>query len=142
MNYLYLLDTNIISDLVRHPCGLVFQPITEVGEEKIGTSIVVAGELRFGAAKSGSKRLAQQLEKVLNVIEILPLESPSETHYAKIRTYLEPAGTPIGANDLLIAAPALTLNLIVVTANIKEFSRCLDLKVENWLEKSQIRHQL
>ena len=134
MNYLYLLDTNIISDLVKHPGGLVFQPITEVGEEKIGTSIVVAGELRFGAAKSGSKRLAQPLEKIFNVIEILSLESPSETYYAKIRTYLEQAGTPIGANDLLIAAPALTLNLIVVIANIKEFSRCPDLKVENWLE--------
>lgn len=135
MNYLYLLDTNIISDLVRHPHGSVFQHITEVGEEKICTSIVVACELRFGAAKSGSRRLAQQLEKILNVIEILPLETPSETYYAKIRTYLEQAGTPIGANDLLIAAHALTLNLIVVTANIREFSRCPDLKVENWLER-------
>jgi tRNA(fMet)-specific endonuclease VapC len=92
-------------------------------------------ELRFGAAKSGSRRLAQQLEKILNVIEILLLKTPSETYYVKIRTYLEQAGPPIGANDLLIAAHALTLNLIVVTVNIREFSRYPALKVENWLER-------
>jgi len=136
MSYLYLLDTNIISDLVKHPAGLVSQHLVKVGEEKVCTSIIVACELRFGAEKSGSRRLVQQLEKILNVIEILPLETPSETYYAEIRTYLEQAGIPIGANDLLIAAHALTLDLIVVTANTREFSRCPDLKVQNWLEKN------
>ncbi|MDM8565660.1 type II toxin-antitoxin system VapC family toxin [Candidatus Halobeggiatoa sp. HSG11] len=134
MNYKYLLDTNIISNLVKRPTGIIFQQITEIGEEKICTNIIVDCELRFGIRKSGSIKLAKQLEQILNTIDILPLETPCETYYAQIRTHLEQAGTPIGPNDLLIAAHALTLNLTVVTANIREFSRVPNLKVENWLE--------
>lgn len=133
MSYQYLLDTNIISDLVKHPQGLVFQQIATVGEESICTSIIVACELRFGAAKSGSPRLVQQLERILNVLPILPLEPPVEQHYAAIRTHLEKAGTPISPNDLLIAAHALSLNLTLVTANTREFGRVPALSVENWL---------
>jgi tRNA(fMet)-specific endonuclease VapC len=133
MSYQYLLDTNIVSDLVKHPQGLVFQKIATVGEENICTSIIVACELRFGAAKSGSPRLVQQLERILDLVPILPLEPPVEQHYAAIRTYLEQAGTPISPNDLLIAAHALSLNLKLVTANTREFGRVPALSVENWL---------
>lgn len=106
----YLLDTNIISDLVRHPQGLVFEQIASVGEDSICTSIIVICELRFGAAKSGSIRLIQQLERIIiQMLSILPLEIPIAQHYATIRTYLEQAGTPISPNDLLIAAHALSL---------------------------------
>lgn len=134
MTYQYLLDTNMISDLVRNPQGRVFQRITTVGENCICTSIVVACELRFGAAKSGASRLAQQLEQILNVLPILPLAPPVALHYATIRTHLEQAGTPIGPNDLLIAAHAQFLNLTLVTANVREFSRVPNLSVENWLQ--------
>lgn len=134
MNYQYLLDTNILSDLIKHPSGVVARRIAEVGEEQICTSIIVVCELRFGVEKSGSRRLADSLEQILGAIEILPLEIPCETAYAKIRTHLEQAGTPIGPNDLLIAAQALTLNLSVVTANEREFSRVPGLIVENWLK--------
>ncbi len=134
MSYQYLLDTNILSDLVKHPSGVVARRIAEVGEEQICTSIIVACELRFGVEKSGSIRLAHSLEQILAAIEILPLEIPCETSYAKIRTHLEQAGTPIGPNDLLIAAQALTFNLSVVTGNEREFSRVPGLKVENWLK--------
>jgi tRNA(fMet)-specific endonuclease VapC len=123
----------MISDLVRNPRGRVFQRITTVGENCICTSIVVACELRFGAAKSGASRLAQQLEQILNVLPILPLDPPVDLHYAAIRTHLEQAGTPIGPNDLLIAAHAQFLNLTLVTANVREFSRVPNLSVENWL---------
>ncbi|QCS50717.1 type II toxin-antitoxin system VapC family toxin [Picosynechococcus sp. PCC 11901] len=133
MTYLYLLDTNIISDLVKHPSGKIAQRIAEVGEAKICTNIVVAAELRFGAEKSGSLRLKQQVNQILEVMPVLPLESPVEFYYAEIRTYLEREGTPIGANDLLIAAHGLALNLTVVTANQREFSRVPHLAVENWL---------
>jgi tRNA(fMet)-specific endonuclease VapC len=78
MNYQYLLDTNILSDLLRHPTGLIFQRIAEIGEEKICTSIIVACELRFGVEKSGSIRLAKQVEEILAAIDILPLEKPCE----------------------------------------------------------------
>ena len=133
MPYTYLLDPNIISDLVRHPTGQIFQRLSSVGENSICTSIIVACELRFGAVKSSSTRLQQQLEQILETIPVLPLESPVEIHYAEIRTHLEREGTPIGPNDLLIAAHALALNLTVVTANVREFSRVPKLLVENWL---------
>jgi len=129
----YLLDTNIISDLVRHPQGLVFQRIATVGEDSICTSIIVVCELRFGAVKSGSPRLVQQLERILEVLRILFLEPPVDQHYAAIRTQLEQAGTPISPNDLLIAAHALALNLTLVTANTREFERVPALSLDNWL---------
>ena len=94
MTYQYLLDTNIISDLVRHPQGLVFQRIAAVGENCICTSIIVVCELRFGAAKNGSLRLVQQLEHIFEVLPILSLEPPVDQHYAAIRTHLEQKGTP------------------------------------------------
>jgi len=133
MSYLYLLDTNIISDLTRNPAGKITNRIAEVGEASICTSIVVASELRFGIAKNSSLRLKHQLNQVLELIAVLPLDSPIEFHYAEIRVYLEREGLPIGANDLLIAAHGLALNLTVVTANVREFSRVPNLVVENWL---------
>ncbi len=132
----WLLDTNILSDLVRHPQGVVADRIAEVGEERICTSVVVAAELRYGAAKSGSKRLAERVDLLLSALEILPLEPPVDREYATLRDYLARRGTPIGPNDLLIAAHALALDLVVVTANTGEFSRVPGLKVENWLEQS------
>jgi tRNA(fMet)-specific endonuclease VapC len=133
MTYKYLLDTNIISDLVKHPQGLVFQYIANVGEDSVCTSIVVACELRFGAVKSCSSRLVEQVERILEVFPILSLESPVDQHYAAIRSHLEQAGTPISPNDLLIAAHALALNLTLVTANTREFERVPGLNLENWL---------
>ena len=133
MTYIYLLDTNIVSDLVKHPSGKVAQHIAEVGEARICTNIVVASELRFGAEKNGSLRLKQQVDQILELIAVLPLDSPIEFHYAEIRVHLEREGTPIGANDLLIAAHGLALNLTVITANVREFSRVPNLVVENWL---------
>lgn len=133
MTPLYLLDTNIVSDLVRRPGGPVVQRIAEVGADRIAISIIVACEIRFGLAKSGSQRLIQNMERVLEQIEVLPMEAPVEEHYADIRTALERAGTPIGPNDLLIAAHARALGLTLVTDNESEFARVPGLKVENWL---------
>jgi tRNA(fMet)-specific endonuclease VapC len=132
--YRYLLDTNIISDLVRHPQGTAAEHIAVKGEKRICTSIVVAAELRFGIIKRDSNRLKLQLESILSKIEILPFQSPADEHYANIRQHLEVKGRPIGPNDLLIAAHALSLNLILVSANLNEFLRVPGLVVENWLE--------
>ncbi len=133
MTYQYLLDTNILSDLVKHPQGQVFQRIAEVGEDSICTSIIVACELRFRSVKSGSSRLMQQLENILAVLPVLPLEPPVDQHYATIRNHLEQAGTPIGPNDLVIAAHALALDLTLITANTREFERVPALNLDNWL---------
>lgn len=129
----YLLDTNIVSDLVRRPGGAVAQRIARVGEHGVCTSIVVAAELRYGAARSGSPRLSDRVEQVLSALEVLPLEAPADRHYAVIRDHLARQGTPIGPNDLLIAAQALALDLVVVTANEGEFTRVPGLRAENWL---------
>ena len=109
------------------------QHIRKVGEAQVCTSIIVAAELRYGAAKKGSPRLSAQLEAVLGVLAVLPFETPADAAYGLLRTRLEQAGTPIGANDLLIAAQTLSLGSTIVTDNEKEFTRVRSLRRENWL---------
>lgn len=132
----YLLDTNILSDLVRNPRGVVAAQIGKVGEVSVCTSIIVAAELRYGAFKSSSATLAERVDLILSALEILPLEAPADREYAALRHHLTSQGTPIGPNDLLIAAHALAHDLIVVTGNVGEFARVPALKIENWLEGS------
>lgn len=133
MTLRYLLDTNMVSDMIRHPQGIVANRIAVIGEDTIATSIVVAAELRYGAAKTGSSRLADRIDQVLSAMEVLSLEPPADRHYAEIRLQLSRQGVPVGPNDLLIAAHALATGLVVVTANVREFSRIPGLGVENWL---------
>ncbi len=97
------------------------------------TSVIVACELRFGAAKRGSRTLTRQIEAILGALTIRPLESDVERIYASIRTTLERKGTPIGAHDLLIAAHARAIDAVCVTDNVTEFKRVPALRVENWL---------
>jgi len=129
----YLLDTNILSDLVRQPQGKVARNISSAGEQTICTSIIVAAELRYGAAKSGSRTLTDRVDLILSALEILPLEPPADRHYGNIRHHLTREGNTIGPNDMLIAAQALSVGLTVVTANTGEFSRVPGLSIENWL---------
>jgi len=90
----YLLDTNIPSDLVRYPQGGIATRIASVGETAICTSIIVAAELRFGAAKRNAPKLTRQVETLLNAIDILPLDLPTDHIYAQIRLTLERNGQP------------------------------------------------
>jgi len=129
----YMLDTNIVSDLIRNPQGKVAKRIAKLGEGNICTSIIVAAELRYGCAKSGSKRLLKAVEDLLGEINVLPFEVPADTEYGGIRAELEAAGKPIGGDDLLIAAHAYATGATIVTANTGEFKRILGLNVENWL---------
>jgi tRNA(fMet)-specific endonuclease VapC len=133
----YLLDTNIVSDLVRNPQGKVARHVRTVGEQHVCTSIIVAAELRYGADKKGSPRLSSQLEAVLGVLEVLPFEAPADTTYGLLRSRLEKRGTPIGGNDLLIAAQAVALGCVIVTDNEREFSRVEGLRVQNWLRSRE-----
>jgi len=128
-----LLDTNILSDLVRHPRGRISEHIREVGEAQICTSIIIAAELRYGATKRGSPRLAAQLDAILGALDVLPFEAPADAAYAVIRARLEQSGGPIGGNDLLIAAQAVALGYTIVTDNEGEFARIDGLIRENWL---------
>ena len=133
-SFRYLLDTNMVSELIKNPQGVVAQRISSSKLERYCcTSIIVTCELRYGAAKKKSAKLAFNVEQVLSSLPILPLQASTDKVYAKIRVELENRGLPIGANDLLIAAHALSLGLTVVTANEREFSRVKNLQVENWL---------
>ncbi|MGH7053290.1 MAG: type II toxin-antitoxin system VapC family toxin [Stellaceae bacterium] len=129
----YLLDTNIVSDLVRNPRGRVAQQVRGVGEARICTSIIVAAELRYGAHKKSSLRLTARLAAVLDALDILPFEAPADTVYGALRTRLEQIGKPIGGNDLLIAAHAIALGFTIVTDNERGFGRVDGLPIENWL---------
>ncbi len=131
----YLLDTNILSALIKDPQGSATQRIKAAGNDKIFTSIIVASELQFGIKKRNSKQLTQRVEALLETINILDFKSPADIYYGEIRNYLQTEGTPIGPNDLLIAAHALAENLIMVTDNLNEFKRVANLRVENWLLK-------
>jgi len=130
----YLLDTNALSEVVKQTAGAVAHRIAAAGEDSICTSIVVACELRYGAARKGFAVLNEKIEQLLSDLEVLPLAEGVDRRYADLRTQLEQTGQPISAHDMLIAAHALTLGLTVVTANVREFRRVPGLSVENWLE--------
>jgi len=130
---MYLLDTNILSDLIRNPLGMIAARIEKTGEDAIATSIVVACELRYGAERRRSERLTQRVEELLSLMPVLPFKDAADTHYGRIRAELEQRGTPIGANDTLIAAHAMSLDATLVTDNVREFERVTGLTIENWL---------
>ena len=135
MSLAYLLDTNIASAAINEPRSALGRRIFAFDRDVIATSIIVAGEMRFGAVKNPSPRLLRQVEGFLGHLPVLDIEPPTEQRYAEIRAMLEEKGTPIGQNDLWIAAHALSLNLPLVTDNEAEFRRVDGLRIENWLRE-------
>ena len=129
----YLLDTNIVSAVVKDPDGTLAKRLSAMPRSEFGISIIVACELRYGAIRKGSPRLNSQLEAILEGVDILPLEEQTDRHYGQIRTELERIGRPIGRNDLLIAAHARALAATLITHNTNEFSRVPGLAIEDWL---------
>ena len=127
------IDFDANGRIVGIPQGKVAARIAHVGEESVCTSIIVAGELRYGAARKGSARLLAQLLTVLDAFEILPFETPAEITYGDLRARLEVTGKPIAGNDMLITAHAVSLGHTMVTNNERAFSRVDGLPVENWL---------
>ena len=132
----YLLDTNIVSDLVRHPrTSRVREGIARVGEDAVHLSIIVAAELRFGAAKRGAARLTRRIDETLARLDVLPLTEPVDRVYGELRARLERQGLPLDGNDLLIAAQALAGGHTLVTAD-HGFAHIAELACENWLARS------
>jgi tRNA(fMet)-specific endonuclease VapC len=130
----YLLDTNVLSDLMKNPEGRVAQRIQSLSsDDRVCTSVIVAAELHFGAIKKNVPSLTQQVDELLAVLEVLPLQPDADRHYGKIRAYLEQHGKVIGGNDMLVAAQALAEGCTLVTGNRREFHRVPGLKIENWL---------
>ena len=128
-----MLDTNIVSELARNPQGVVFKHIAEVGPDFVCISLITAAELSYGCLKKGSPKLSAQIKAIVESLQVMALDAPADAEYGAIRTELEAAGTPIGPNDLFIAAHARALKAVLVTANVGEFKRVRALEVENWL---------
>lgn len=126
-----MLDTNAVSALMREPSGNLAQRIAQLNEP-VSVSVVVAAELRYGAARKGSARLAAVVDQVLDSIEIEPFAQPADAVYGQLRHALDQQGRPIGANDLLIAAHALALGRVLITDD-QAFTRIAGLAVENWV---------
>jgi tRNA(fMet)-specific endonuclease VapC len=129
----FLLDTNAC---VRYLIGRSLklrQRVDTVGDHEIAVCSIVEAELFFGAAKSNdpAKTLAIQ-QRFLARFRSLPFDTAAAHVYGPLRDQLEKTGTPIGANDLLIAATALANNLALITHNVSEFQRVSNLQWEDW----------
>jgi tRNA(fMet)-specific endonuclease VapC len=130
---MFLLDTNIISDLMRRPDGVVARRLATMTTSSVVLCPVVVCEIAAGLARVQSPRLEAAWSLIRSCWEVVPMGGEVAPAYASVRRALEASGMPIGPNDLLIAAHALALEAVVVTDNVREFSRVAGLRVENWL---------
>lgn len=134
MAKLYLLDTNIvIAALKQNP--LVERQLQVISEDSLRLSTIVLGELYFGAEKSQFvERNRTKVDALVRRFIQVGVDQTTADFYGSVRAALEKQGTPIGANDLWIAAQALSIDAILVTDNQREFGRVAGIKLENWLD--------
>jgi tRNA(fMet)-specific endonuclease VapC len=128
-----LLDTNICIYIINSKPASVLARFQQYRMGDIGMSSVVAAELAFGVAKSGSARNRQALEMFLAPLTIFPFDDEAVWAYGDLRAALERSGTPIGPLDTMIAAHALSQQATLVTNNTREFSKVSGLRLENWV---------
>lgn len=128
----YLLDTNVISNVMRQPLGTAANRMRGCRSGELLTSVLVQAEVRFGYTKSGVLRHKIAAEAILQHLRVEDWCAPADVAYAALRSELEKTGSSMGQIDMLIAAHALVLDAIVVTDD-RAFSRVPGLKVENWL---------
>ena len=133
----YLLDTNIVSDIIRNPLGQAAGRLRTLGIGQSCVSIVVSAELLYGAEEKNALQLTKRIDEFLQTIRVVPLDEPADRIYATIRAKLKKEGRIIGQNDLLIAAHALALDYTLVTDNDEEFARVPGLRIENWLRRTR-----
>ncbi len=129
-----LLDTNICIYVINAKPPMVLQRFREYRMGEIGICSVVAAELAYGVAKSGSTRNRQALEMFLAPLMNLPFDEDAIWAYGELRAELERKGTPIGSLDTMIAAHALSLRCTLVTNNTREFAKVAGLTLDNWVE--------
>ncbi len=130
-----MLDTDVVSVALRQrPSDPLLARVRSYPPGHLCISIITASEIRFGLERNPSTKRREAMESFLGAILTLPFQSPADARYGEIRAHLASQGRPIGPNDLFIAAHALALDLTLVTANTREFSRVPGLRVENWLD--------
>jgi tRNA(fMet)-specific endonuclease VapC len=129
----YMLDTDTASYIMKRSHPNILSKLRKIRPEDICISAVVLSELRFGVAVSpSSARNAEALNAFLKYVQVSPYPAEAAEDYGQIRAELKKQGTPIGGNDLLIAAHARRLGVTLVTNNTRKFSRVPGLKIENW----------
>lgn len=135
MSLRYLLDTNICIYIAKQRPPEVARRFARLAAGTVGMSLITYGELRYGAEKSvrGAEALAT-LEQLVELIPVLELSAVAGETYGTLRAHLERLGTPIGNNDLWIAAHAVALGVTLVSNNTREFERVPKLKLQNWAE--------
>ena len=132
----YLLDTNICIYIIKNNPPAVQQRFAKERLGDVGISSITVAELYYGAEKSSQiDRNIISIQKFLQPLIVLLFSEDDALAYGKVRTDLERRGAPIGAMDLLIAAQALSHELILVTNNVREFQRIVSLRIENWTAK-------
>lgn len=135
MNPQYMLDTNICIYIAKNKPVSVLEKFKTLQVNQIFMSVITYGELYIGAEKSQYKeKTLQKLEKLIQIIPVIPMACEVGSVYGKIRADLEAKGEIICNNDLWIAAHAIEKQLILVSNNLKEFNRISDLSLENWVE--------
>ena len=134
MSLKYLLDTDTCIYITKQKPARVLEKFETLSLGEIGISVITYGELVYGAHKSHqAQKTLHLLDKLVELIPPLPIPIETGKYYGKVRRELEKTGKIIGNNDLWIAAHALAMDLVLVTNNEREFSRVLDLKIENWV---------
>ena len=132
---IYMLDTNICIYIIKQKPKEVIDHFKKMKENDICISSITYSELLYGAEKSSNvKKNLLALTMFLSNIETLPYDENASSEYGLIRAELEKDGKPIGPLDMLIAAHAKSLNIKLVTNNVKEFERVKGLKIENWVK--------
>jgi len=133
----YMLDTDISSYFINGTHPAIDRKIREMGWEAVCISVITRCELLFGVEVSPNPaRRSVAVNDYLRYMPMLELPAEAADEYAAIRAELQRKGTPIGNNDLLIAAHARSMGLTLVTNNTREFSRVPGLKIENWAEET------
>ena len=132
---MYLLDTNIISDVAHNPAGSVGKKLGAIDPAEIVSSVVVAAEVWYGVENNPSFRSRERTESFMKTVRVLAMEADVARTYGKLRAEMKRAGSELGPNDLLIAAHALSLDATLITGDEKAFSRVPGLRIENWLRQ-------
>ena len=130
------LDTNICIYFLKGTYPQIRTRLMQHGPEDIKIPVIVKAELLYGAAKSEKRKENEKnITRFLEPFEIVPFDDSATACYADIRSKAEIKGSPVGPNDLIIAATVLSQNSVLVTNNTKEFRRIQELMLENWVEE-------
>lgn len=131
MNVRYLLDTNAASYAINKKSAAVDRRLAKVPMADLGISAVTEGELRYGAARSGSAPLRATVEQFLLAVNVFPCDSQAAEQYGQLRAALEREGRVMGSLDMMIAAHAMALGVVLITGD-RAFARIKNLKIEDW----------